>query len=203
MGTVSKSFNRHCTNGNWDIQVSQHRIQIPSTSVGTWHVTSLQSPAQTSKSFSQVVYHSKWTFSGSWVFGSLCSTMKSYFACILDHYTCIITFNPKIALLLLAVLFLGFLSVYSLCCKKKGIGLPPIQLAKIIWREVRWAETKFKVFLSYMRTKLRIVGQNQKQIPCINQKQWKQIIYERRQCPDCSDSPSCLLKCFFSAMPRV
>lgn len=163
MGTVPVAIG---TSKSHSIGFRFHRHQWEP---GMWPVCKVQ--LKLVRFFPKWCYHSKWTFSGSWLFVSLHSTMKFCSACILDHYTCIITFNPNIGLLLLAVLFLGFLSVYSLCCKKKGIGLPPILLAKIIWREVQWAETKFKVFLPYMRTKLRIVGQNQKQIPCINQKQ--------------------------------
>lgn len=43
VGVVSESISEHYNSGNWDSEASLHRIQIPSTPVGTQHVTGLQS----------------------------------------------------------------------------------------------------------------------------------------------------------------
>lgn len=107
------------------MQVSLCRTGLPLMAVGTLHVTRLQSPApKLAKSSPKCPRKSgaslQVILSGSWVFGSLPSTMKFCSAYTVDHCTRIIEFNPQRGLLSLAVLFLGLLSVYSLCCKKKG-----------------------------------------------------------------------------------
>lgn len=94
-------------------------------SVGTLHMTHLQSPApklvkSSPKCPREPGASLQVVFSRSWVFGSLLSTVKFCSAYTVDHCTCIIEFNPQIGLLSLAAVFLGLLSVYSLFCKKKG-----------------------------------------------------------------------------------
>lgn len=94
-------------------------------SVGTPHVTHLQSPApklvkSSPKCPRKPGVSLQVIFSGSWVFGSLSCTMKFCSAYTVDHCTCKMEFKPQIGLLSLAVLFLGLLSVYILSCKKKG-----------------------------------------------------------------------------------
>lgn len=145
--------------------------------------------------------HPKWFLSGSWVFGSLPRTMKFCSAYTVDHCTYTTQLNSQIDLLPLA-LFLGLLSVYSLCCKKKGnnwIASVPVSWENLERRAggrnwvIKHVPPKYKASLKKM-------GQNQNPIACICQKQWKQTLPEWCWCPDCSlTHQAAHSKFFFSA----
>lgn len=147
--------------------------------------------------------HPKWFLSGSWVFGSLPSTMEFCSAYTVDHCTYTIEFNSQIHLLSSA-LFLGLLSVYSLCCRKKGNNC--IASGPVSWESLEGRAGGRNWITKHVPPKynanLKKMGQNQTQTACTCQKQWKQTLPEWCWCPDCSlTHQAAHCKFFFPAKP--